>query len=246
MSDPDLDSDPGPDGPDGAPKKPLWKRAWFIVTAIIVAILLVAGITTAATQVATIDAQTAGTTQTPTPTPPPLALETPSETATPVPTPSLIAPTTTEPTPEPTAGPTAEPSPEPTGEPITAPTIEPSPEPTTDPPAVDPARFKTSAGKHLNDFEKGLNAMSTAMTEFNNPLVVANSVKLALNAKQLKGLDAPENISEEWNAANDALTSLVAEMKVVVKAQDYPALTNLVEAGHHQVAAMRDIVARAE
>ena len=231
-----------PDGPDPAPKKPLWKRGWFIATAIVVAILLIAGVTTAATEIATIEAQTAATTPTPTPTPA-LPLVTPSE------TPSETA--SAEPTPEPTSvGPTPEstlaPTPAPTSEPSPEPSTEPTPPPSTAPPAVDPARFKSAAGKHLNDFEKGLNAMSTAMSEFNNPLVVANAGRLALNAKQLKALESPENIAEEWKAANEALTSLVAEMKVAVKAEDYPTLTNLVEAGHLQVAAMRDIVSRAE
>ena len=242
-------SDIDPDAPDTVPKKPLWKRTWFIVTAIVVAILLIAAITTAATEIATIEAQTAATSQTPSPAPPPPLLVTPSET----PSESSSALPTPEPTAEPTTKPTTGPTPEPTPEPTVGPTIEPSPEPSisptsppTIPPAIDPARFKSAAGKHLNDFEKGLNAMSAAMSEFNNPLVVANSVKLALNAKQLKGLEAPENIAEEWKAANDALSSLVAEMKVAVKVGDYPTLTPLVEAGHLQVAAMRDIVSRAE
>ncbi len=234
-----------PDGPDTAPKKPLWKRGWFIATAIVVAILLIAGVTTAATEIATIEAQTAATTPTPTQ-PPALPLVTPSE------TPSEIA--SGEPTPEPTPVPTTAPTPEPTLTPTPAPTAEPSPQPSTEPtpppstapPAVNPARFKSAAGKHLNDFEKGLNAMSTAMSEFDNPLVVANAARLALNAKQLKALESPENIAEEWKAANESLTSLVAEMEVAVKAEDYPTLTNLVEAGHLQVAAMRDIVSRAE
>ena len=238
-----------PDGPDTAPKKPLWKRGWFIATAIVVAILLIAGVTTAATEIATIEAQTAATTQAPTPTPAlPVVTpsETPSETASAEPTPEPTPVPTSAPTPEPTLSPTPEPTPEPSAEPSPEPSTEPTPPPSTAPPAVNPARFKSAAGKHLNDFEKGLNAMSTAMSEFNNPLVVANAAKLALNAKQLKALESPENIAEEWKAANQALTSLVAEMKVAVKAEDYPTLTNLVEAGHLQVAAMRDIVSRAE
>ncbi|HEY2556652.1 MAG TPA: hypothetical protein VGI08_06060, partial [Diaminobutyricibacter sp.] len=211
--------------------------------------LLIAGVSTAATEIATIEAQTAATTQTPTPSPA-LPLVTPSET----PSATVPAEPTPEPTPVPTTAPTTAPTPEstltptpvPTAEPSPEPSAEPTPPPSTAPPAVDPARFKSAAGKHLNDFEKGLNAMSTAMSEFNNPLVVANAARLALNAKQLKALESPENIAEEWTAANEALTSLVAEMKVAVKAEDYPTLTNLVEAGHLQVAAMRDIVSRAE
>lgn len=241
-------SDTPPDGPGPAPKRPLWKRAWFIVTAIVVAIVLVAGISTAATEIATIESQPAATTPTPPPPEPTLpaaaAPETPSAEPTPEPTPEPTTSPTLAPTPEPTLAPTPEPTLEPTPEPTPEPTLEPTPPP-TEPPAVNPARFKTAAGKHLNDVEKSLNAMSAAMTEFNNPLVVANAGRLALNAKQLKGLESPANISEEWTAANEALTALVAEMKVAVKAEDYPALTNLIEAGHSQVAAMRDIVSRA-
>lgn len=242
-------ADVPPADPGHAPKKPLWKRTWFVVSAIVVALLLVVGVSTAAAEVATIEAQETAATHTPAPPAPPPPLVTPSE--------SPSEPAAPEPTPEPTLEPTAQPTAEPTTEPSPQPTIGPSPEPTveptieptiepTTPPDVNPARFKTSAGKHLNDFEKGLNAMSAAMSEFNNPLVVANSAKLAVNAKQLKALEAPENISEEWKTANAALTGLVAEMKAAVKAQDYPTLTHLVEAGHLQVAAMRDIVARAE
>ncbi len=229
-------SDSPPDGAAPAPKKPLWKRTWFIVTAIVVAILVIAGITTAATEIATIESNTAASTQTPVPSEPAIPLVTPSETpsetssASPSGVPSSSASPSSSPSARPTTGPSAAPTPPPTAATL---------------PSVDPARFKTAAGKNLNDFEKDLNDTTTAMSEFNNPLVVANAAELAVNARQLKAIQAPASIAGEWSAANAALSGLVTEIGVAVKAQDFATLTNLIAAGHSQVAAMRDIVARA-
>jgi len=130
--------------------RPWWKRKWGIAAIVVAVLIIVGGISTATqtepiASVATPSPSLAAgvsSPQVPTAEPAPTSEPTTVE-ATPEPTVEPTPEPTVEPTPEPTEEPTPEPTEEPTPEPTEEPTPEPTEEPTPEPTAVS-AILKTS------------------------------------------------------------------------------------------------------
>jgi hypothetical protein len=131
--------------------------------------------------------------------------------------------------------------------PSTTPTSSPTTSASSDPvaAAVDPAFFKSSAAKNLDDFEKDLNDLTDAMAKASQLRVLSNSVELSFNSGQLGGTKAPSSVASEWEAATATLADLTKKISDAGGNEDYTTLTSLVAAAHGHITAMRDIAARA-
>lgn len=108
-------------------KKPIYKRVWFWIAAVVLILLVVAGIDGANDPPKVTEEPAAAVRSMPEPTPSPTAAPTPSPSPSPEPTPEPTVAPTPVPTPEPTPIPTAPPTPQPTLAPTPAPTPEPTP-----------------------------------------------------------------------------------------------------------------------
>jgi hypothetical protein len=144
---------------------------------------------------------------------------------------ALVALETTTPVASPTAVPSAEPSAAPSEEPVAA--------------TVDLAYFRATAGKQLDDYDKDLNDITDAAAKGSTLRVATNSVELALNSGQVAGIEAPTAIAGEWTLATASLVLLTSEISEAASKDDYTTIGTVVTEAHAQIAAMRDIVARA-
>lgn len=127
------------------------------------------------------------------------------------------------------ATPTAEsseaPAPEETTEPE-APT-EPT-EPAVDP-GVDVADFTEKANKQVDDIDKALDDMATAVNEGKALGVLVNFVQVQFNNGQLLLLDAPESVTTSWDTAMADLETSLNDLGSELSDEDTTATLSSIE-----------------